>query len=546
MSAINQTCENCNKDFEITSDDQEFYNRINVPIPSLCPEERQQRRLAFRNEMFLYQRKCDKTGKDIISMYGPDTKFPVYDVPIWHSDEWDPMEYGMDYDFNKPFFEQFAELQAKVPRISLANTNNENSDYTNYALKNKDCYLIYTADFNESCYYGRFSDRNYNCVDFDFASDSTQCYEVTDVTNCNRVIYSQLCENSHELYFCYNMKGSNNCIFSANLRNKEYHIYNKSVSKEEYKKFLNELNLSSWEGLQKAIKKYEDFLLTQPRRATQMVNCESCSGNYLRNSVRAQDCYDSYELENVKYATHIYRVKDSYDWDFVGSDSELCYEMVSSAHQLDDCKYSSNSWNGNARLMYSDLILGCSDLFGCIGLRKKKFCILNKQYEEAEYKTMTKKIEAHMKKTGEWGEFFPITLSPYGYNETVAQEDYPLSKEEALAKGFKWKDKDPKDYQEQTYQIPDDIKDIPGDITKQLLACEETGKNYRITKQEIEFLKSLNIALPHKSPEQRHKERMKKRNPRKLFEQMCVKCQKKRKPPMTHPGPRRFIAQNAI
>ena len=31
-----------------------------------------------------------------------------------------------------------------------------------------------------------------------------------------------------------------------------------------------------------------------------------------------------------------------------------------------------------------------------------------------------------MKKTGEWGEFFPSSISPFGYNETVAMEYYPI------------------------------------------------------------------------------------------------------------------------
>ena len=37
-----------------------------------------------------------------------------------------------------------------------------------------------------------------------------------------------------------------------------------------------------------------------------------------------------------------------------------------------------------------------------------------------------------MMKTGEWGEFFPSSLSPFGYNETVAQEHFPMSREEVL------------------------------------------------------------------------------------------------------------------
>jgi len=37
------------------------------------------------------------------------------------------------------------------------------------------------------------------------------------------------------------------------------------------------------------------------------------------------------------------------------------------------------------------------------------------------------KIIEHMQKMGEWGEFFPSSLSPFGYNETVAEEYYPIN-----------------------------------------------------------------------------------------------------------------------
>ena len=39
--------------------------------------------------------------------------------------------------------------------------------------------------------------------------------------------------------------------------------------------------------------------------------------------------------------------------------------------------------------------------------------------------------------TGEWGEFFPSSLSPFGYNETVAQEYFPMSREDILASSLR-------------------------------------------------------------------------------------------------------------
>jgi hypothetical protein len=58
----------------------EFYDKISpifggkkysIPSPTLCPEEREKRRLMFRNERKLYKRKCDLSGKEIISVYNP-------------------------------------------------------------------------------------------------------------------------------------------------------------------------------------------------------------------------------------------------------------------------------------------------------------------------------------------------------------------------------------------------------------------------------------------------------------------------------------------
>jgi hypothetical protein len=52
---------------------------------------------------------------------------------------------------------------------------------------------------------------------------------------------------------------------------------------------------------------------------------------------------------------------------------------------------------------------------------------LNKQYTKEEYEKLLPKIIAHMKKTGEWGEFFPISISPFNYEETPAMDYYPLT-----------------------------------------------------------------------------------------------------------------------
>src|SRR5437764_1072476 len=129
----NRICQNCKKDFIIEPDDFGFYEKIKVPPPTFCPECRYIRRLLDRNEYNFYKRKCDATGKDIISIYRSDAPFQVYDQTYWKSDSFDALEYGRNFDFNKPFFEQYEELRRAVPHVALVNFNSPNSEYTNQA-----------------------------------------------------------------------------------------------------------------------------------------------------------------------------------------------------------------------------------------------------------------------------------------------------------------------------------------------------------------------------------------------------------------------------
>ena len=71
MASITKTCTVSGQEFTITDKDQEFYEKMDVPLPTLCPDERRRRRLAIRNDLSLYNRKCDKTGKSIISVFAP-------------------------------------------------------------------------------------------------------------------------------------------------------------------------------------------------------------------------------------------------------------------------------------------------------------------------------------------------------------------------------------------------------------------------------------------------------------------------------------------
>jgi hypothetical protein len=151
-------------EFEITTEDLKFYEKMGVPAPTLCPEERCRRRLAHRNERHLYRRKCVLTGKIVVSNFGEHTKIPILSQESWWSDDWNAKDYGRDFDFSRPFFEQLAELQKVVPQLALSVWNSEGSMYCNYVGHVKNSYLIFGSVYSEDCLYGS-PYYSKNCVD---------------------------------------------------------------------------------------------------------------------------------------------------------------------------------------------------------------------------------------------------------------------------------------------------------------------------------------------------------------------------------------------
>ena len=138
---------------------------------------------------------------------------------------------------------------------------------------------------------------------------------------------------------------------------------------------------------------------------------------------------------------------------------------------------------------------------------------------------MVARIITHMQSTAEWGQFFPMYLSGLGYNETVAQELYPLIESQALSlHGLWYKDENNKETEVKKY-VPHDIADISDSITNDIYTCVQCQKGYQLIKQEIEFYQTNQLALPQKCFTCRHQARTTQRNPHRLRETHCASCQ---------------------
>lgn len=524
---MDKTCKKSGEQFEITKEDEEFYKMMDVPPPTLCPKERQRRRLAWRNERVLHKRTCSGTGRTIIGMYPQDTTFPVYDHSYFFSDKWSAFSYGRDFDFGRPFFDQFYDLMKVTPRVVNWSVSNENSEYGNLASWNKNCYLCFEADNNRDCQYCDYSFRCVNVIDSSYAVECELCYQCTDILKCYNLRYSLNCKDCSDSWFLKNCIGCQHCFGCVNLRNSQYYFLNEKLTKEEYQEKIDSLGLESRENIQNLWRKFLEFAEKFPCKYMHGFQNENCTGDYLNNCQNSYSCYDSSGLRDCKYVFNCERINNGYDLDTYGGveGGERLYECQSIGRSTFNVAFGNNISRNLSDIFYCEACWSGKNLFGCISLNHGDYCILNKQYTKEEYFDLRKKIVQHMQKTGEYGEFFPIKYSPFPYNETMAQFYFPLSKEKALKEGYPWRDEEKKEYQPQNVTVPDNITDTDNSICDGLLACQITGKNYKIQTLELDFYRKMELPIPIKCPEQRFRDRMSLRNPKTLWDRKCGECE---------------------
>jgi len=528
-------CQNCKKDFIIETEDFNFYEKIKVPPPTFCPLCRVQRRFAFRNERKLFRAKDAFTGQDIFSTYSPQSGRSIITREEWNGDSWDAMEYGCDYDFSKPFLEQLIELDKKVPIYGLNAQRMINSPYSSNATALKNCYLCFNSNDSEDCMYGNAVDYSKDCIDNSHINHSERCYESFWFSGCYQCHFSIMCAECYNLYFCRNCLGCSNCLGCANLRKSSYCIFNKQYTKEEYQEKITEMNLETISGLKEAREKARAFWKTQPTKCQHGLKNLNCTGSHVTNCKNVNDSFLIRESENMRYCQYMQtpRNKDNYDVNNWGNFTELNYETMECGDNSYNNKFSRDCWPACRNIEYSMHLFSCSNCFGCIGLKKKQYCIFNKQYSKEEYKILVEKIKRHMNEMPyvdsqglvyKYGEFFPIEFSPHGYNNTVAMQHFPLTKIEAEKMGYLWIEAPQSEYKitKKTSELPNFIDEVDESILKEIIECENCKKAYRIMENELIFLKKENLPLPFLCHDCRYERRIEDRLTLKLYDRSCM------------------------
>lgn len=512
---MEKICRQCAKSFDVLPEDIELYEKVSpvfngkkysIPVPEICPHCRFLSKGAFRNEHTYYRNKSSFSGKPLISIYAPDRPYKVFSYDEWWSDRWNPLDYGIDFDFGRSFFDQFDELFKAVPKINLIQDGtSENCEYTNFGAENKNCYFTLGLRA-EDVYYSIDAMMSKDCVDCLHIFVSEKLYECVSCEQCFNSSYLNRCNQCMDSYFLDDCISCKNCLGCKNLRHKQFCIFNQQYSKSEYFERLKSFELNTHDGVLKFKKEYEPFKLKLPCRFAIQKFSENSTGEFLDGAKNCHLCYMVLMgAENCRHSFVIGRqCKDIIDCSSTEgelncfADGAMASQRILFSHFIRNC----------SEVFYSMFCYNCQNLFGCTGLSRKQYCIFNKQYSKEEYENLVSKIIKHMMETKEWGNYFPLQVSAFGYNETFAYDMWPLNKEMALKMGFKWAD-----YRQ-------DIKTGEGDY----VVCEVTGRPFKLIKQEIEFYRKHDIPFPKMHPEVRIEKRYRIRNPNNFWKRNCAKC----------------------
>lgn len=523
MKNMKKVCLKCGNNFEIFKEDLDLYEKVSpvflgkkysLPEPTECPFCRFISKAIFRNEHTYYRTKSSLSGKSLISVYAPTSPYKVFSFDEWWSDKWNALDYGRDFDFGRGFFEQFAELFVDVPKINLIQDGTSvNCEYTNFGAGNKNCYMTL----------GLATEDSYHCIDIMISKDCTDClhivkceklYECVSCENCYNSKYLNRCEQCSDSLFLDNCISCKNCIGCKNLRHKEFCVFNKQYSKDEYFKILEDCGFDTHEGVEKFRKEFEVFRLKYPYLYASHRLSENSTGEFLDGAKNCHQCFIVLMgAENCRYCFVIGRqCKDIIDCNSTEGELNYLTDGLLNCHKVICSHFIRNC----SEIFYSMFCYNSQNLFGCTGLDRKQYCIFNKQYTRQEYENLVPKIIEHMRAPASacegqgaaWGKYFPPELSAFGYNETFAFDMNPLSKEDALKFGFKWAD----------YE-----QDI-GAGGENCIICEETGKPFRLIKQEVDFYNKNGIPFPKVHPDVRIERRYRVRNPNKFWERACAKC----------------------
>ncbi len=519
-----RVCAETGDEFEISQKEFESYKKLNVPLPTVAPHIRFRRQRAHIGGIELFMRKTIN-DKPIVSMYDPDSPALLITNEEWHADSFDAMKYASDINPDEPFFEQWYNFSKKIPTAATdSDPKSQNCSWSLYALRFKDAYATYGGVECEDIMYADMCLWSSHAADVTNIVRSEWMYDSTNTAECSNTFFSENCDSCLDSYFCFGCVKCSNCFGCVNQQNKQYCFFNTQLTEEEYKKRMSEIDLTDARIVNQLKEKISLFWQKGYHITEQNFKSENVIGDIVMSSndttgISVAECERS---RNIFDASGI---KDSNDI-CTCSYLEKSYNITCCTDGFEN-KMSLNC-DKSIDIEYCKFCSSCEHCFGCIGLDRKKFCIFNKQYTEEEYWGKLDNIKSNMFKRGEYGQFFPYHTSLIAYNVSHADVFFPLSKDQVEKLSARWFNFQKADTSQALPidQMPNKLENTSDDVLTKQFICPESGRPFRIVQPELEFHKTVNLALPRVHPSIRRKHRYKRMLGLHLFKDTCEHCKK--------------------
>ncbi|MFH1253753.1 MAG: hypothetical protein V1664_05520 [Candidatus Uhrbacteria bacterium] len=514
-------------------DDEEigWYKKFNVPPSKFSPLSRMRLLTNTFSAGQWWYNKHAETGRPIITWVHPATGMRVLPDKEWFSKDF--IDTNVGYDLSQAFFNQLWELRLKVPKFASGDyAPSENSiscfsygDINSYfvgACKSKNSFFSIVALNTED------SSEVYN------SNNVTSSYRVIHcerVYNCQYISESKDCLNSAFVFDCRNCEY---CFGATNKRNKKFVWFNEQLSEEEWNKRRTEVDLGSREVTQKNIKKFNELMAATVWPENFNVQSENSIGEYLTKSTDNKYVYfsdggarNNYwniwaigKSENNAFCADPTDGQENYYTAGATNSFRCLFSLV--ATKCQNCEYCIDTYE-------------CENCFGCVGLRYKKFCILNAQYNEEDYWKLVDEIKCRLLESNEYGDSLPAKFSG-GYFPESGGVKYHLAdlefgkkinanlfdpnSEDAIGEELT-KAREITDISE----IPDHCKSLGG-WDKKVLFDSKLKRRFAFLALEIEWYQKHSIAPPVEHQIERVRKLIMSSNSGVFENKKCSKCEK--------------------
>ncbi len=372
-----------------------------------------------------------------------------------------------------------------------------------------------------------------SCVDCIAGINISDCYRVSHSSrlhNCQFISESYDCIDSTFLFDCRNC---DHCFGASNKRNKKYLWWNEQLTKEEWEVRRAEIDLASYAVSQEMLKKFYAMIADTVWPENFNVQTTGSTGEYL---IQCSDNSHSSFGRDGHHNYYCYGLWDgatgnAFCCAVPGNDSYFAGPLTNSANikfsammvRCDNCEYSFGCYE-------------CTNCFGCVGLRHKKFHILNKEYSEEEYWKKLDELKCAMLDRKEYGQTLPSAFStsyipeggPMIYLgaevedcQKIGMPTYPIDSDGAFGT-MRLEGKEVASAND----LPDHLDQIDDSWAGKIMMDTENNRPFTYLKPEIVFYKKHKLAVPRQHFTARVRNLIWTTNTGIFEERKCAKCEK--------------------